>query len=811
MHGMFKNHIKIIFRNIIKKSLFSGINIFGMSAALAIATAIFIYVSHELSYDSYHSKSDRIYRVTYSFNNQNGYDIHWARVNQPWINELPETFPEIEQLVRFQSFRPRNIIVGENKFREENAFATDAEVFDLFDFYFISGSPELALTTPYSVVLTRSTALKYFGNTNSLGKEIIILNQTGKKEVFTVTALIEDQPSNTHLPITLLTSINRVGDRTGWAYTYILLYENTQIEKITWGIHDFLESRIGEGVERLSIHFQPIADIHLHSNLSREIVQNGNYDLVIIFSLVAIFLLVIAAVNFANLNTIQSYSRSKEVGLRKVMGADSAHLKGYFLLEAFVLTSISAMLGFGIVAVFFATLQNFIGHELHFNWSLFCLISILAVIMITVISGLYPAQVISRFSPVVTLYGFSDHTFRGSRLRRLLVGLQFVISIGLVSSTLIIHKQFSFIYHHNLGYDQDQVLAITHLPEEVTKSYETLKQQLKRIPGVDDVTAVLEIPTIPIKDEGRVQINGKPEEDNLPIADMQIIDINALEVLGMELLAGSTLSESLKSVESVPGSDEDFLTYLEARRREYLINESAMKLFGWSNPEEAIGNLISWSIGNISLKQGPVVGVVRDYHQESLKVKIDPLILTYEPIWLQQVLVKIDGKNISEVVRKVEHEWDQLFSDYPMERTFLDREFDRLYQSENKQLQLISIFTVVAIFIAFLGLFGLVAYTLKTRLKEMAIRKVLGATIKEIVILLGREYAVLTILSIVIAVPVIWYFMNVWLQNYAYHVVINGISFGLASGLIILILVATLIFQTWKGTSRNPAEVLKYE
>lgn len=646
--GMFKNHIKIIFRNIIKKSLFSGVNILGMSAAIAIASAIFIYVSHELSYDSYHSKSDRIYRVTYRFNNQNGYDIHWARVNQPWINELPETFPEIEHLVRFQSFRPRNIIVGENKFREENAFATDAEVFDLFDFYFISGSPELALATPYSIVLTRSTALKYFGNTNPVGKEIIILNEAGEKEVFTVTALIEDQPSNTHLPVTLLTSINREEDRTGWAYTYILLYENTQIEKITLGIPDFLESRIRDSAEGLSIHFQPIADIHLHSNLSREIVQNGNYDYVIIFSLVAIFLLVIAAINFANLNTVQSYGRSKEVGLRKVMGADSAHLKRYFLLEAFVLTSISSMLGFGIVAVFFATLQNFIGHELQFDWSLFCLISILAVVMITILSGLYPAQVISRFSPVVALHGFTDHMFKGSRLRRLLVGLQFVISIGLVSSTLIIHKQFSFIYHHNLGYDHDQVLAITHLPEEVTTSYETLKQRLKRIPGVDDVTAVMEIPTIPIKDEGRVQINGKLDQDNLPTADLQIIDINALKVLGMELLAGTTLSESLKSVESVAGSDEDFLTYLADRRREYLINESAMELFGWSNPEEAIGNLISWSIGNISLKQGPVVGVVRDYHQESLKVKIDPLVMTYEPIWLHQVLVKIGGKNISE-------------------------------------------------------------------------------------------------------------------------------------------------------------------
>lgn len=808
---MFRNHIKIIFRNIIKKKLFSGINIIGMSAAIAIASAILIYVSHELSYDSYHSKSDRIYRVTYRFNNQNGYDIHWARVNQPWINELPETFPEIEHLVRFQSFRPRNIIVGENKFREENAFATDAEVFDLFDFYFISGSPELALATPYSIVLTRSTALKYFGNTNPVGKEIIILSEAGEKEVFTVTALIEDQPSNTHLPVTLLTSINKEEDRRGWAYTYILLYESTQIERITSGIHDFLESRIGDGAERLSIHFQPIADIHLHSNLSREIVQNGNYDYVIIFSLVAIFLLVIAAINFANLNTVQSYGRSKEVGLRKVMGADSAHLKGYFLLEAFVLTSISAMLGFGVVAVLFATLQNFIGHELQFDWSLFCLISILVVVMITVLSGLYPAQVISRFSPVVALYGITDHKFTGSQLKRVLVGLQFVISIGLVSSTLIIHKQFSFIYHHNLGYNQDHVLAITHLPEEVTNSYETLKQRLKRITGVDDVTAVMELPTNPIKDEGRVQINGKLEEDNLPTADMQIIDINALEVLGMELLAGSTLSESLKSTESVPRSDQDFLTYLADRRREYLINESAMELFGWSNPEEAIGNLISWSIGNISLKKGPVVGVVRDYHQESLKVKIDPLVMTYEPIWLQQVLVKIEGKNISEVVRKVDHEWDQLFSVYPIERTFLDREFNRLYQSENKQLQLISIFTLVAIFIAFLGLFGLLAYTLKTRLKEMAIRKILGATIKEIVILLGREYVVLTILSIFITVPVIWYFMNGWLQNYAYHATINGISFVLASGLILLILVATLIFQTWKGTSRNPAEVLKYE
>ena len=343
--AMYKSYFKIIFRNILKKKLFSGINLLGMSLALGIVMVTFTFVSHESSYDRYHSKQDRIYRITYRFNNQNGYDISWARVAQPWINEIKEVFPEVEELIRFQSFRPRNVKVGDSKFRENYAFSTDAEVFGVFDFQFVAGDSNSALANPYSIVLTESTARKYFGNGNPMDQEVIIFNEQGEEELYKVTAIVKDQPSNTHMPVTLLTSINTPEDRRGWAYTYVLLKENTDIKSIEEQIDAFIADNVAENPEFLSFSFQPLADIHLHSDLSREIKANGNSDYLLIFGLIAVFLLIIAAINFANLNTVQLLNKTREIGVRKVIGAKRENLKFYIYLEALVLPFISALIG----------------------------------------------------------------------------------------------------------------------------------------------------------------------------------------------------------------------------------------------------------------------------------------------------------------------------------------------------------------------------------------------------------------------------------------------------------------------------------
>lgn len=807
---MYKSYFKIIFRNILKKKLFSGINLLGMSLALGIVMATFAFVSHESSYDSYHSKQDRIYRVTYRYNNQNGYDISWARVVQPWVNELEEVFPEVEELVRFQTFRPRNVKIGINKFREKYAFSTDAAVFDVFDFQFVSGDPQTALKEPYSVVLTESIAKKYFGEKQPLGEAIEIYNDLGEKETHKVTAVIKDQPSNTHMPVNFLSTINSPEERAGWAYTYILLKENAKIGSVEHQIDQFIADRVDENPEFLTYSFQPLSDIHLHSDLSREIKANGNYDYLLIFSLIALFLLAIATINFANLNTVQLLNKTREIGIRKVIGARKSNLKFYMYLEAFVLTMIGGVIGMGLFWLMLTPLENFVGYQLSFSYSMLILGLLTIVLFVSLLAGVYPAQVISGLQPILALKGKLNKRVGSKGTKTFLVGLQFAISAALMSGTLIFQKQFHYIQNAQLGYDQQQVLAIMDIPNEVSESYEILKTSLLEIPGVADVSASLEIPTRPIKDQGMVRVSGREQdEENLPSADIQVIDINALELLDIELVAGEQLPQSIKNINKKLNESESIDDYMQSNRKAYLLNETAVKLLGWENPEEALANEISWSIGNIRLAQGPVVGVVKDFHQESFKTTIDPLVMTYEPIWLRQVLVKVDSDNYFRIVDRINQQWNDLFPDIPMETSFLDSEFEKLYQSEQKQFVLIAIITIITVFIAFLGVFGLINFTVRLRLHEMAVRKVLGARFVQIFNVLGKEYIVLNLVSMLLTVPVVWYFMNDWLENYAYHIEIGPIGFGISILSISLILLSTIFFQTRKASIRNPAEILR--
>ncbi|MFY0593549.1 FtsX-like permease family protein [Roseivirga sp.] len=807
---MTRNYFKISFRNLVKNKTYTFINLAGMSLAFAFALAIFAFVSHELSYDRYHTNADRVFRVTQRFQNNDGYDIHWARVNLPYINELAEEAPEIKSLVRFQSFRPRRVLVEEQKFTESNAFAVDPEVFEMFDFKLLAGDKS-ALTEPQTVVLTESIATKYFGNQNPIGRIIKIHNDaTDMRLSYTVTGVMEDQPSNTHLPISFLSSINGSDERVGWAYIYLLLNQSRDALGLKEKLPEFVKEKDINGGEGTTLGLQPIVDIHLHSNLSRELKANSNSSYIVLFSIVAIFLVLISSVNFANLSIVKSLSRSKEVGVRRVLGSEKSQLYAMFMVEAVVLIGASILVAVILYLAISPLLASLTGHQLFLNWTSVILGGSGLIVLIALVSSAYPARIVMRYALGSSLRGKVDSLPKHTRFKKSLIGLQFLITLTLLSGTLLLQRQFSYLTSRQLGYDKDQLLAIDNIPREAKTSYEVFKSELLGVNGIKDVSAILELPSRPVKDEGRVVVSGRPEGEAFT-ADIQVMDFNGLDVLGIDLVAGSNIPSSTRSQPRLPDPEEDLGTFLLNKRRAYMINESALKIFGWSTPEEAINQQITWSIGALSLGRAPIVGVVKDFHQESLHATIDPVVFAYEPIWMNNILIKTASDDYPSLIGKIEAVWDRMFPELPIKLTFADQEVDRLYQAEQVQRTLMMAFSLIAILITLLGFYAIISYNLERRLKEMGIRKVLGAKLTNLFGLIGKEYLLIAVISLLLSIPLIWTFGKKWLEAYMYRIEMNGMSILIAFGFLTCILLTTLVLQIMKLNKRNPVEVLKAE
>ena len=802
------NHFKSILRNLLIHKGFTAINLLGMSLAFAFSMAIFAFVSHELSYDRNQSNHQNIFRLTMRIQNNSGYDISWARTDIDWVNEIPDYFPEVESMVRFQSFRPRRVIVNEQKFIEEYAFAVENEVFKMFDFEFLQGG-RASLDKPQTVVLTETTAQKYFGGANPMGQTIELFNESIRELTeHVVTGVIKDQPSNTHLPITLLSSNTKPEDRVGWAYVYMLL--NTKDgETLTNKLPEFVsEKNEVEGLD-ITLGLQPISSIHLNSDLSREIKANGSKAQVYLFIVVAIFLLSISTINFANLNTTKSLSKTKEIGVRKVLGVGNSQLFSYFLIESLIISTLSALFGILLFFLMKSRLDTIIGFTLPIDLNKLLTALFLLVIIISVLASIYPSIMALRFSIIKTKLGAERGRSNVFNFRNFLLGFQFLVAIIITAGTLLLQKQFSFITNQDLGYQQAQLMSINEVPNEVKASYETFKSILKGTGGIEDVSAVLELPSNAIKDEGTITIAG--QDDVGFTADLQVLDMNALELLGIDLVAGTGFPEGIDAHSKLPDPKEDFQAFLNSRRRAYLINESAMRAMGWSNPEDAINQQITWIIGELSLGQAPISGVVADYHQESMHNKIDPVVFTYEPVWFNNILIRTNTDNYPELISRIESSWNELFPDLPIDLAFADQDVAKLYEAERAQRTLMIVFSFIAILITLLGLYSMISYTLERRLKEMAIRKVLGAELRSIFSLLGKQYILLVFVSLLLSVPIVIFFGQNWLESYAYRISINGSSIVISLMFLLLIIAFTLIYQIRKINKRNPVEILKIE
>ncbi len=814
------HYFRISLRYVRKNRFYAGLNLLSLAIAFATCTLILIYINHEISFEDFHTKANRIYRITHHFKSNSGFDVHWARVPVDFINELPNEFPEIEKLIRFQNHERKYVTIGENKFRPEHTYITDAEVFQVFDFHLLEGDPQTALASPYKVVITKDLAEQYFGSVaDAMGQNMEITSDyQAEKRNYTINGIIENVPARTHLPVDVLISLSGPEERRGWAYVYILLNEIGSINELKSKWPAFLEQHQSDSNGgSTEWEPQPLKNIHLQSDLAREIVPNGNQLYVRILFFVGLFVLLIGLFNYINLNNALVLGRSREMGMRMILGSNRKQVMWLGMMESIGYSLFVWILGLSIAYVSLPHVEDLLGLSVSVEELEILGVTFMIALISGISIGIYPSFFLPA-TPAMQLVKQKRSLAFASKggsyqLKRAMITLQFCASIMLIASTFIAQSQLLFLHNKKLGLTKEQIIAFPAVPVQVRENFKTFRSKINQLSAVEGIAACMEVPSREIRDTGPVLVEGKiTDPDAAPFMDAQIISPEFLELLDIELVAGENPFDEFSELPN-PEFSDDFTPqdYFRSRKLLYVINETAMRQLGWDDPYEALGQRINWSIGGFEMAYGPIAGVVKDFHQESLKHTIDPVVMFYEPIWLNTFLIKVHTDHIDETLSAMNRFWDESFPSYPFEYTFLDEMYDNLYKQEGIQLQLLTYLSVLAIFLAFMGLFALIAYSLHTRLKEVALRKVLGAKPSELVRLFGKEYIWLVLVSGCIAIPISYYFIQQWLQIFAYQVRISGWSYLLTLIIVVALLLTTISFQIFRHRNMNPAEVLREE
>lgn len=788
---MIKNYIKIALRNIKKQKGYSFINIFGLAAGMACCIMILLWVFDELSFDGYQKNSNELYRVVEEQLYAGGQIFPVAVTPGPLAAELKNNFPEIKNAFRYTS-APRLLIrQGENIFYEPSIGMADPAIFEMLTFKFIKGDRENVFNNIFSIVLTETLSKKYFGNEDPVGKTLKIENQYD----LTVTGVIENIPKNSHLrfdgvmPFEILQAVGRRLDIWGnnSYFTYIQLEKGVDMELVNGKIAGVIKKHLPQSVTTL--YLQPITKIHLHSDFAADFGGHGDIKYVYIFSLIAFFVLIIACINFMNLTTARSSNRAKEVGMRKAAGAFKIDIIKQFLGESILLAFLSLVLAVLIVILLLPSFNNLSGKEMNLNFiinkSVFP--GILGIAIFTgILSGSYPAFFLSAFKPANVIKGSLRKGAKSAFFRRTLVLIQFSLSVFLIIAAYVVQNQLDFISNKDLGYDKDQVIFMRN-GANTARYYESFKTELLRNSNILAVTASDNLPTYIMNSTSGFNWEGKDPNDEILIHNTDV-SYDFFETMKMEILEGRAFSK-------------EFPTDMNEA---YIINEECAKLLGESS---AIGKRFARDNNNAK-----VIGVVKNFHFKSLTNKIEPMAISlFTPGAYSLFLIRISGNNISENLKFVENTWKHIAPDYPFEYTFLDEQFDRLYRAEQRMGKIFNYFTILGIFIACLGLLGLASFMAEQRTKEIGIRKVLGATIPNIVYLLSREFIILVAFANLIAWPLAYYFMNKWLGNYAYHAKIGVIIFVFSALVAVLIAVLTVSYQAVRAAKADPIKSLRYE
>jgi putative ABC transport system permease protein len=812
---MIKNYFKIAWRNLVKNKTFSAINIIGLASGLACFIMIALYVADELSYDQYNEKANRIYRVNGDIV-FGGNKLHMAASSDPMGPTLKKDYPQVEEYVRF--YDPggiKRIKKGNEYIRETNTVFADSTLFNVFSLPALAGDTKTALNEPNTVVITESTAKKYFGTANAVGKTIE--TGTGKSGLYKVTAVIKDMPHNSHFNFDFIFTMKNVDYEWGNFLsnnfqTYILLKEGTDYKAFEKKLAVIVNTNVlaqakqvmnvnsmdefEKAGNKLKYSLMPLTDIHLHSDRSAEMGVNGDIQYVYIFSAVALFVLLLACINFMNLSTARSAGRAKEVGIRKVLGTEKKSLMGQFLTESTLMALISLLIAIGLVWLFLPYFNNLSGKQLIIIDLLqpqYLIILLLLPFIIGLLSGIYPAFFLSSFNPITVLKGKPSSGFKKSNIRNALVIFQFATTIILISGTIIIYRQLNYIQTKKLGFNREQVLIVRGTMA-LGNNKDAFKDEISKLSGISDATYA---GFLPVANSSRTDNSFSTEAimNSKNGLSMQVWDIDDkyVDFMGMEMVKGRSFSK-------------DFATDSTGM----IINETAAKTLGFDNP---VGKkLYTASVVEKDEKQIAynIIGVVKNFHFESLKENVGPLCFRYgKSDWA--VAFKVKTTHVNNLVSTVEDKWKSMAPGQPFVYNFMDEAFDDMYRVEQRTAKLGFSFALIAILIACLGLFGLATYMTEQRIKEIGIRKVLGASIGNVTRLLSKDFIKLVLVAAVIALPIAWFAMHKWLQDFAYRINIEWWVFAAAAGIALLIAIITVSFQAIKAAITNPVKSLRTE
>lgn len=799
---MFRNYLKTALRNLNKNKLYSAINIFGLTVGLTACLLIGLYIHHEFSYDTFNKNAGRIVRATMEY--KQAETVNTTATTGTRVGpQFKRTFPAVEEYVR--TFISSSVVKqGDKVFDEPRVLFADNPFFEIFSFRLIEGSAATALDAPDKIVLTRSMAKKYFGSENAINKTLNVIGRD-----MTVSAVCEDAPQNSQIKFDFVTQFlnlsNGVKEETWWNanwITYFLLREKNSIAQFQQQINNYMntpevrrEARL-EGNNYLRYKLEPLTKVHLHSSLAG-FEPNGSITYIYMFFIIALLILIIACANYTNLATAQSAGRSGEIGMRKVMGASKKQVFMQFIGESSIITFIAALLAF-LLSVFLIPYFNLITGK-HFTTDVLLQpIPILALLVfciaISFFAGLYPALVLSGTQIMGVLKKGFTFTGGNNILRKSLIVVQFAVSIFLIIYTVIILQQMNYMQTKNLGYDKDHIVVLP-IGGKMLNDFQNIKEAIVQVPGVEAVTAAYETPEYVQWGDGISTTDEKGKHD--VSLNAMPVDLDFTKTMKMQMIAGRDFQQSDFALMDTTNNSENF-------QRPYIINESLAKKIGWT-PGESIGKILDKGV------TGPVVGVVKDFNFSSLHDPIGPLLIFLGRDFSRTYMVRIAGNDIKGTLGRLEMIWKQRVPGRPFNYHFLDEDYNKLYQAEQRTSVLFSVAAGLAIVLACLGLFGLAAFTTVQRTKEIGIRRVLGASLGNITLLVSGNFLKLVAIAILIAVPLSWWAANKWLQDFAFRIPVQLYVFVLAALVTMLIALCTVGFHSVKAAIANPIKSLRTE
>jgi putative ABC transport system permease protein len=798
---MFKNYLKIAVRNLLRYKTYSFINFLGLACGMACTILILLWVQDELIYDRFHKNKDDIYRIGLYFPS-NSFRI--AQSRPAFAHALKNAFPEIVDAVRYKK-RSRLLLKNDNQvFYEDGGAVADPSFFNVFTFPFLKGDPNTALSEIDNVVITENLAYKYFKNEDPMNKLLFVDGDPMK-----VTGVIKDVPEQSHLQFTFISSIQllaRSGENLdSWGncnlYTYIKFSDDISKDEIINKSIQYLRIKTAErwsrnlkDVDEIAF-FQSLKNIHLNSDIrSQDDFKIGDMQYIHIFIIIAIFILVIACINYINLSTARATMRKKEVGIKKVIGSNKYQLFKQFLSESLIFSFETYILAIILVELFLPTFNNFVGKHLSISilHCKFIFSSLIIVFFTGILAGAYPAFYLSSFQPMQLFRNTTQRGLSTTAFRKMLIVVQFLISIALIISTLIIYDQLNYIRNYKLGFDKDNVIYL-RFRGNIGKNFENFRNELRQNISILGITAKNSLPIESADRTTSIQWPGKTPDQEV-FVEATAVDWDYIETMNLSLIAGRNFSREFSS----------------DLRNSFILNEKAVKQVSLESP---IGKPFSlWR------HQGTIIGVVKNVHFSSLRHHIEPQVLyLVQDLNSQEmkdygvILIKIKEGEFNNSISYIEATWNKINPNFPFEFRFLDTAVENQYQIEKKMSIIFNYFTLLSIFIACLGLFGLVSFTIEQRLKEIGIRNVVGASVKQIVMLLTKDFTKLVLLANLIAWPVAYYAMNRWLQNFAYRIEIEWWVFLIGGGTALVIALLTVSWQAIRAATANPVEALRYE